>query len=102
MKSPKKELDPDKLKSELLNSNLRTDEKNSLNIKLKGFLSLLEKVRNMAAYTPVHELILYVLKETGYGDYARALPGGEQRFANLTMLVEKAMDYEKTSYRGLF
>ena len=97
-----KELDPDKLKSELLNSNLRTDEKNSLNIKLKGFLSLLEKVRNMAAYTPVHELILYVLKETGYGDYARALPGGEQRFANLTMLVEKAMDYEKTSYRGLF
>ena len=99
---PEKELDPDKLKSELLNSNLRTDEKNSLNIKLKGFLSLLEKVRNMTAYTPVHELILYVLKETGYGDYARALPGGEQRFANLTMLVEKAMDYEKTSYRGLF
>ena len=99
---PEKELDPDKLKSELLNSNLRTDEKNSLNIKLKGFLSLLEKVRNMATYTPVHELILYVLKETGYGDYARALPGGEQRFANLTMLVEKAMDYEKTSYRGLF
>ena len=97
-----KELDPDKVKSELLNSNLRTDEKNSLNIKLRGFLSLLEKVRNMAAYTPVHELILYVLKETGYGDYARALPGGEQRFANLTMLVEKAMDYEKTSYRGLF
>ena len=76
MKSPKKELDPDKLKSKLLNSNLRTDEKNSLNIKLKGFLSLLEKVRNMAAYTPVHELILYVLKETGYGDYARALPRG--------------------------
>lgn len=73
---PEKELDPDKLKSKLLNSNLRTDEKNSLNIKLKGFLSLLEKVRNMAAYTPVHELILYVLKETGYGDYARALPGG--------------------------
>lgn len=55
-------------------------KRNSLNIKLKGFLSLLEKVRNMAAYTPVHELILYVLKETGYGDYARALPGGEQRF----------------------
>ena len=53
---PEKELDPDKLKSELLNSNLRTDEKNSLNIKLKGFLSLLEKVRNMAAYTPVHEI----------------------------------------------
>ena len=78
------------------------NEKDFLKLKLSNFLQLLEKVRNMAVYTPVHELILYVLKETGYGNYARALPGGEQRFANLTMLVEKAMDYEKTSYRGLF
>ena len=99
---PEKELDPDKLKSELLNSNLRTDEKNSLNIKLKGFLSLLEKVRNMAAYTPVHQLILEVLERTGYGNHAKAMPDGAQRSANLNMLVEKAMEYEKTSYRGLF
>lgn len=70
--------------------------------KLKKFLDLLERVRKMAAYTPVHQLILYILKETGYGNYARAMPGGEQRYANLSMLVEKAMDYEKTSYRGLF
>ena len=78
------------------------NEKDFFKLKLSNFLQILEKVRNMAVYTPVHELILYVLKETGYGNYARALPGGEQRFANLTMLVEKAMDYEKTSYRGLF
>ena len=84
------------------NKILNSAEKNSLKTKLEGFLQLLEQVRNMATYTPVHELILYVLKETGYANYARALPGGEQRFANLTMLVEKAMDYEKTSYRGLF
>ena len=45
---------------------------------------------------------MYILKETGYGTYAKALPGGAQRGANLHMLVEKAMDYEKTSYRGLF
>ena len=70
--------------------------------KLQRFLELLEKVRNMATYTPVHQLILFILKETGYGNYARALPGGEQRYANLSMLVEKAMAYEKTSYRGLF
>lgn len=74
----------------------------TLDDKLREFLELLEKVRDMATYTPVHELILFILKETGYGNYARALPGGEQRYANLSMLVEKAMDYEKTSYRGLF
>ena len=78
------------------------DQKESLKEKLRGFLELLEKIRNMACYTPIHELILYVLQVTGYGDYARALPGGAQRSANLQMLVEKAMDYEKTSYRGLF
>ena len=78
------------------------DEKELLKVKLGGFLELLEKIRDMAAYTPIHELILYVLDATGYGDYARALPGGAQRSANLQMLVEKAMDYEKTSYRGLF
>ena len=30
------------------------------------------------------------------------MPGGAQRRANLQMLVEKAMEYESTSYRGLF
>lgn len=70
--------------------------------KLSVFLSLLTKVRDMAEYTPVHQLIVYVLEKTGYGNYAAALPGGEQRRANLSMLIEKAMDYEKTSYRGLF
>ena len=34
--------------------------------------------------------------------YAAAMPGGEQRKANLQMLTEKAMEYEETSYRGLF
>lgn len=76
--------------------------KEVLKEKLRAFLELLDEIRDMAAYTPIHQLILYVLKATGYGDYARALPGGEQRNANLQMLVEKAMDYEKTSYRGLF
>lgn len=78
------------------------NEKERLKEKLRGFLELLEEIRDMAAYTPIHQLILHVLKATGYGDYARSLPGGEQRSANLHMLVEKAMDYEKTSYRGLF
>lgn len=79
------------------------DEKQeTLKNKLRDFLELLDQIRDMAAYTPIHQLILHVLKATGYGDYAKALPGGEQRSANLQMLVEKAMDYEKTSYRGLF
>ncbi len=70
--------------------------------KLHGFIVLLNEMRDLAVYTPVHELILEILRRTGYCNYAKALPNGAQRSANLAMLVEKAMDYEKTSYRGLF
>lgn len=51
---------------------------------------------------PVHELLQKLLDVTGYGNYAAAMPAGERRSANLAMLLEKAVDYERTSYRGLF
>ena len=78
------------------------DDEAFLKDKISQFLELLEEMRSLAIYTPVHELILHILRKTGYGDYVKAVPGGAQRGANLHMLVEKAMDYEKTSYRGLF
>ncbi|MGO5543626.1 helicase-exonuclease AddAB subunit AddA [Blautia sp. HCP3S3_H10_1] len=78
------------------------EERKGLYVKLHTFINQLEEMRDLAVYTPVHELILEILRRTGYGNYAKALPNGAQRSANLAMLVEKAMDYEKTSYRGLF
>lgn len=78
-----------------------TEEK-ILQEKIRSFLSQLDEIRRAAVYTPVHELIRYILRATGYGIYVKAVPGGAQRAANVQMLVEKAMDYEKTSYRGLF
>ena len=78
------------------------EEKRRLGEKLSHFMDTMNALRDMAAYTPVHQLILEVLERTGYGSYAKAMPDGAQRSANLNMLVEKAMEYEKTSYRGLF
>ena len=78
------------------------EEKRRLGEKLSHFMDTMNTLRDMAAYTPVHQLILEVLERTGYGSYAKAMPDGAQRSANLNMLVEKAMEYEKTSYRGLF
>lgn len=74
----------------------------ALQEKLRDFLTILTDFRDMVPYTPIHQLILDMLEKTGYEDYAAALPGGEQRQANLHMLVEKAMEFEETSYRGLF
>ncbi len=77
-------------------------ENEILRAKLASFLECLGEVRRRVAYTPIHELLLYILEVTGYGNYAAALPPGEQRSANLQMLVEKAREYEASSYRGLF
>ena len=82
--------------------NTGTGEGRLLREKLASFLETVDALREISAYTPVHQLILDVLERTGYGNYAKAMPDGAQRGANLNMLVEKAMEYEKTSYRGLF
>ena len=74
----------------------------ALREKLCGFFSKYERIRERIPYTPIHELIQLILRVTGFDLYAAAMPGGEQRKANLEMLVEKAMEYESTSYRGLF
>lgn len=70
--------------------------------KLASFSEMLEKYREEAVYTPLHELISRIVTETGFGDYISALPGGAQRSANVRMLIEKAISYESTSYIGLF
>lgn len=70
--------------------------------KLYTFAQLYKRLRDKVMDTPIHLLIDMVLEESGYGDYVKALPAGGQRKANLDMLVEKAICYEKTSFKGLF
>lgn len=70
--------------------------------KLKDFWALLSEMRAAAVYLPIHELVYRIYERTGYYHYVFAMPAGQTRRANLDMLVEKASDYEKTSYRGLF
>lgn len=70
--------------------------------RLLMFLNTFEYFREQVSYTEIHTLLWKLLNETGYMDYISALPGGEQRAANLEMLVEKAVTFESTSYKGLF
>lgn len=81
---------------------LQQGSDNELRRKLQKFWEQYQKLRDCVPYTPIHELILLLLKETGYQLFVSAMPAGEQREANLRMLVEKAMEFEQTSYRGLF
>ena len=70
--------------------------------KLNVFSHMLTDYRERASYLSIHELLYDIYENTGYYDYVSAMPAGEVRRANLSMLVEKAAAYEQTSYRGLF
>lgn len=70
--------------------------------KLKKFWELVEDLRKKAEYLPIHKLLWEIYDATSYEQLVRILPNGAVRAANLQMLVQKALDFESTSYRGLF
>jgi ATP-dependent helicase/nuclease subunit A len=70
--------------------------------KLSSFLDMIDRFRIMTTYTPVHELLLDILEETDFENIVSALPGGVQRRANVEMLLGYAVNFEKTSFKGLF
>lgn len=75
---------------------------NPLGEKVRRFLEVYRRLRSKVPYTPMHELLWDFFDETGFLLYQQAFVSGEQKKANLLMLVEKARAYESTSYRGLF
>lgn len=81
----------------------RKNEKDEvIRMKISACLEQMDAFRRIVPFTPMHELLWKILEDTGYGDYVAAMPGGQQRKANLEMLIEKARAYESTSYKGLF
>ena len=70
--------------------------------KLAEFTRQVRHFRSILSYTPIHDLLAKILEETGYRTFIAAMPGGEQRIANVEMLIEKACAFEGTSYKGLF
>ena len=98
--------DTDAVEAEILpqekeNKNV-SDQRSHLAEKIIAFQEMLQNFRQRIPYTPIHRLLQEILDETGYRNYVAALPAGEQRRANLDMLMEKAVAYEQTSYHGLF
>lgn len=70
--------------------------------KLVHFNEVYQKLRKKSRYLPIHELLYEIFAMTDYLNYVTALPAGGQRRANVEMLIEKAIDFENSSYRGLF
>ncbi|MDO5574954.1 MAG: helicase-exonuclease AddAB subunit AddA, partial [bacterium] len=70
--------------------------------KIDVFLRELQHYRDQIPYTSVYYLMHEIIHRTGYLEFVSAMPRGAQRRANVNMLLTKADDYGRTSYKGLF
>ncbi|MFJ8234610.1 helicase-exonuclease AddAB subunit AddA [Ureibacillus sp. NPDC094379] len=70
--------------------------------KLQTFLQQLETWRNLARRGSLSDLIWKIYIDTNYYEMVGAMANGKQRQANLRTLHDRALMYEKTSFRGLF
>lgn len=79
-----------------------TINENELSRKLDKFNNQLNEWRKKAVYMPLDELILDIYDKSHFYNYVSVMTGGRQRQANLDLLIDKAIKYESTSYKGLF
>lgn len=76
--------------------------KEELEKKIASFLNMIEEFRKEEEYLPLDEFIWKIYQDTGYYNYVSLMPNGILRASNLKMLFEKAKQYEKTSFKGLY
>ncbi|MGG7144494.1 helicase-exonuclease AddAB subunit AddA [Clostridium nigeriense] len=86
--------------SEVVEDNYEVSEE--LKNKCKVFIDNLKKWRKKSIYTPIDEFIWYIYMDTAYYGYVGAMPNGKLRQANLKILFQRAKQFEKTSFKGLF
>ncbi len=74
----------------------------NLKNKIEKLLQNLDTWRKEEEYLPLDELIWKLYTDTGFYHYVSLLTNGDLRQANLKLLFEKAKQYEKASFKGLF
>ena len=79
-----------------------TGDDSNLVKKIYDFFKELNYYRKLDYKNSVYEIINEILERTGFQYYVSALSNGKRRYLNIENLKEKAANYEKTSYRGLF
>ncbi|MDO4553997.1 MAG: helicase-exonuclease AddAB subunit AddA [Lachnospiraceae bacterium] len=81
---------------------LEKEEQTALSEKIIKVLKLFDELREEKTRLSLEELIWSALEKTGYYHFVGSMPNGRQRMANVRMLLEKARQYESTSFKGVF
>lgn len=75
---------------------------NPLSGKILKTIRKIENWQQTSKFIPLDDFIWQLLTETGYYNYAAAMPSGVQRQANLRLLIDKAVKFQKGSIKGLY
>lgn len=94
--------DDEKQKAAYGQDDEKQDTEERIRMKIRAFLEQYDKFRACMLYTPIHELLRMIIRETGFDLAVEAMPGGGRRKGNLEALIDKAVAYEQTSFHGLF
>jgi ATP-dependent helicase/nuclease subunit A len=70
--------------------------------KCKYLIDCIDKWRSKSIYMAIDEFTWYLYMDTAYYGYVGAMPNGVLRQANLRILFQRAKQFEKTSFKGLF
>ena len=78
------------------------DDSTALSAKCASFLAFIVRWRARTTYLGIRDLLTALFTETGYEEWCRAMPGGEQRSANLQLLLAQAASFDNMALSGLF
>ena len=70
--------------------------------KTREFIETVAQMREYSGYMKIHELIYKICYEHDYLAIAEAMHGGEERCANLRLLLKTASEFEQKGLSGLF
>ena len=78
------------------------NKEDNIKEKINLFLEKIKIWKEESEYLSLDELIWKIYIDTGYYNYVSLMPDGILRQANLKLLFEKAKQYEKVSFKGLY
>lgn len=74
----------------------------TLGKKLSQFDTMLRDCQEFAQTRTVYELLRKIFNDTGYDRLMAAMPSGEQRRANLDILLQQSIEFARNGHRGVY
>lgn len=74
----------------------------ALGKRVSAFLECFHRERKQSHFLSLPQLLDEIMEKTHYRSKLAAMPGSAGRLVNIRMLVQKAKDFEATSYHGVY